>query len=386
MSWDSGFLVVDKPPGVTSHDVVAIVRAVTGIKKVGHTGTLDPFATGVLPLALGNATRLIQYLDENEKIYDAHVLLGTATDTGDPTGQTIAEAEVPPLERAAVEALLQTFVGTRMQTPPRYSAVKVAGRPLYEYARKGKTVEVQARPIRIDAMDLLSFDPPRLRVLIRCSRGTYARVIAEEIGVALGTVGHLDELRRTGSGPFKIETGLSFSRLSEFVAGDPDWNRVLRPARGEERVPWRSREAVFAALAPHVVSSRDALSHLPAVAVTPAEARRFLQAGIVPPPPRPDAQAWVLMAGTEVIGVGTQKAREQAAREAARGGRGPRRDGPSRPAEPPGDADQAPLGEPVSEEADGGDGREVAAPAFARVRTGGEGTGPAVIRRRPRDA
>jgi hypothetical protein len=239
-------------------------------------------------------------------------------------------------------------------------------------------------------MDLLAFEPPRLRVLIRCSRGTYARVIAEEIGVALGTVGHLDELRRTGSGPFKIDTGLSFSRLSEFVAGDPDWNRVLRPARGEERVPWRSREAVFAALAPHVVSSRDALSHLPSVAVTPAEARRFLQAGIVPPPPRPDAQAWVLMAGAEVIGVGTQKAREQAAREAARGGRGhgPRRDGPARPAEPTSEGEQPPAEEPMGDEpegAEGQEGREPAAPAFARVRTGGEGSGPAVIRRRPRD-
>ena len=169
MSQDA-FLIVDKPPGVTSHDVVAVVRAVTGLKKVGHTGTLDPFATGVLPLALGGATRLIQYLDEDRKIYDAVIQLGTATDTGDPTGSVIAEAPVPALNRARVLEVLDGFRGQRMQTPPRYSAVKVAGRPLYDYARKGVDVEVKARPIRIDAMELLSLGENTLRVAIQIGR------------------------------------------------------------------------------------------------------------------------------------------------------------------------------------------------------------------------
>lgn len=300
-----GFLVVDKPPGVTSHDVVAVVRAVTGLKKVGHTGTLDPFATGVLPLALGGATRLIQYLDENAKIYDATILLGVATDTGDPTGEVVEELPVPALTKARVLEVLAGFVGTRMQTPPRYSAVKVAGRPLYEYARKGQTVEAKARPVRIDGMELVSMDLPRVRVLIRCSRGTYARVLAEEVGVELGTVGHLEELRRVASGPFHIDNAVSFSRLSEIVAGDPNWDRTLRPTRGAERVPWRPREEVFAGLAPWIVAPRDALKHLPSAVLAPLEARRFRQSGQVPPPPAGTTGPWLLLEGDEILGVGT---------------------------------------------------------------------------------
>lgn len=298
----AGFLVVDKPPGLTSHDVVAILRAVTGLKKVGHTGTLDPFATGVLPLALGSATRLIQYLDEDEKVYDAGVVLGTATDTGDPTGTVIVERPVPPLERAAVERVLAGFLGTRMQTPPKYSAVKVAGRPLYSYARAGEAVEVKARPVRIDAMELTGFDPPLLRVLIRCSRGTYARVLAEEVGEALGTAGHLGELRRLGSGPFRIEHAIGLSRVAEIVAGDPDWTRVLRPGRDGERVPWRPREQVLAGLVPWVTTPRDALRHLPAVALSPLAARRWAQTGEAPDGP-PGAPRYLLLVGDEVLGV-----------------------------------------------------------------------------------
>jgi tRNA pseudouridine55 synthase len=304
MSYD-GFLVVDKPPGVTSHDVVAVVRAVTGLKNVGHTGTLDPFATGVLPLALGSATRLIQYLDENQKVYDAVVRLGVLTDTGDPTGAVIEEAPVPSFTQKELLAVLDTFLGIRMQTPPRYSAVKVAGRPLYDYARKGQAVEVKARPVRIDGMELVSVDGPRVRVIIRCSRGTYARVLAEEIGVALGTVGHLEELRRLGSGLFHIDHAVSFSRISEIVAGDPAWDRVLRPSRDGERVPWRTRDEVFAGLAPWVTAPRDGLRHLPALTLSPIEARRFQQTGAVPPPPAGCTGAYVLLSGDEVLGVGT---------------------------------------------------------------------------------
>jgi tRNA pseudouridine55 synthase len=298
------FLIVDKPPGVTSHDVVAVVRAVTGLKKVGHTGTLDPFATGVLPLALGGATRLIQYLDEDRKIYDAVIQLGTATDTGDPTGSVIAEAPVPALNRARVLEVLDGFRGQRMQTPPRYSAVKVAGRPLYDYARKGVDVEVKARPIRIDAMELLSLGENTLRVAIHCGRGTYARVLAEEIGVALGTFGHLAELRRLGSGPFDIDRSVSFSRLAEIVAGNQEWDRVLRPARGGERIAWRPREEVFAGLAPWLIAPREALRHLPALTLSPIEVRRFQTSGALPPPPPGCTGSYVLLSADGVLGVG----------------------------------------------------------------------------------
>lgn len=297
------FLVIDKPPGVTSHDVVAVVRAVTGLKKVGHTGTLDPFATGVLPLALGGATRLIQYLDESIKIYDATVQLGAATDTGDPTGQVIAEAPVNLPSRRELQVVLDGFMGERMQRPPRYSAVKIQGKPMYAYAREGKPMEAAPRPIRIDRMELLDVSGTTLRVLIHCSRGTYARVLAEEIGQALGTVGHLSALRRTRSGPFLEEHALSFSQLSELVGGNPAWNQVLRPARGENRVPWRSREEVLTGLAPWLTLPHTVLRHLPALTLSPVEARRYEQTGQTPARVPTDGRTWVLLMGEEVLGV-----------------------------------------------------------------------------------
>jgi tRNA pseudouridine55 synthase len=298
-----GFLVVDKPPGVTSHDVVAVVRAVTGLKKVGHTGTLDPFATGVLPLALGGATRLIGFLDEAVKVYDATVQLGSATDTGDPTGSPIATAAVPSLRRADVERVLASFVGERDQVPPRYSAVKVAGRPLYAYARAGEDVEVRSRKVTIHEIELLSCAEERLRVRIRCSRGTYARVIAEEIGVALGTVGHLAELRREASGAFDLENSVSMSRLALIVAGSPDWVNVLRLTRREDRVPWRDRESIFRGLAPFRVPPRAVLGHLPSLTLSSIEARRFVQTGAPPPAARSPDQPLLLLEGSEIVGV-----------------------------------------------------------------------------------
>ncbi len=296
-----GFLVVDKPPGVTSHDVVAIVRNVTGLKKVGHTGTLDPFATGVLPLALGGATRLIAFLDEREKVYDATVVLGSQTDTGDPTGRVVAEAPVPTVKRERVEAVLADMVGEREQTPPRYSAVKIAGRPLYDYARAGQEVEAKARKITLHAMELLGHEAATIRVRIRCSRGTYARVIAEEIGVALGTVAHLGDLRREASGPFTLEAAVSMSRLSSVVAGSPEWVRVLRPQRGDDRVAWRERADVVSGLQPWMIPASTALGHLQKLTLSPIELRRLLTGGTSPP--LTGSGAMVLMDGREVVGV-----------------------------------------------------------------------------------
>jgi tRNA pseudouridine55 synthase len=299
-----GFLIVDKPPGVTSHDVVAVVRAVTGLKKVGHTGTLDPFATGVLPLALGAATRLIQFLDEREKVYDATLRLGSATDTGDPTGTVVAEAPVPALARARVQEVLATFVGPRQQVPPRYSAVKVAGRPLYDYARRGEDVAIAARPIEVFGMELLDVGTATLRVRIRCSRGTYARVLAEEIGEALGTVAHLEALRRDASGAFTLAQSIGMARIADIVAGDVAWERVLRPSRdGEARVPWRGRDQVRDGLAPWVIGARDALRHLPAVTVAPLDARRLRAHGAPPPLPAGVQGPCLLLEGDAILAV-----------------------------------------------------------------------------------
>ena len=236
------FLVIDKPPGITSHDVVAAVRAVTGVKKVGHTGTLDPFATGVLPLALGAATRLIQFLDESIKVYDATIRLGSATDTGDPTGEVVRTAPVPEVSDDDIAQVLQGFLGERMQVPPAYSAVKVRGKPMYAYARKGEAVEAPARPITIHDLELLSHDGDEFRILITCSRGTYARVLADEIAVALGTAGHLVALNRPRSGPFHLEDALSMPQLAQLVAAEPghEWqDTLLSRGRGGVRVQWR---------------------------------------------------------------------------------------------------------------------------------------------------
>ena len=281
----SCFLAVDKPAGITSHDVVAMLRAVTGAKKVGHTGTLDPFATGVLALAFGNATRLISYLDEDLKVYDATISLGSATDTGDPTGQVVREAPVPEHSDESVREVLSRFRGVMMQAPPRYSAVKVRGKPLYAYAREGEDVVAAARPTRIDSIELVERDARSLRVIITCGRGTYARVLADDIAVALGTAGHLSALRRTVTGRFTVDQALTLPQLGMIAGDSEDWSAVLRPARGPERVRWAPRDAVWEALAPRCVSPVDALSHLPSVPLRPGERQRALSGSVVPHPP-----------------------------------------------------------------------------------------------------
>lgn len=273
----NGFLVIDKPAGVTSHDVVAAVRAVSGVKKVGHTGTLDPFATGVLALALGVGTRLIEFLDESHKVYDATIALGRATDTGDPTGETIEEQPVPSVTEAQVQELLATFKGEHMQRPPPYSAVKHQGKPLYWYARRGERIEVPARPIQLHALQLIHLEPGEVRVRIHCGPGTYARVLAEEIAQGLGTVGHLSALTRERSGPFRIEDAMSVQELAALVSSDPGqpWDKVLlQRSRGEDRVPWRPRGAVREGLNERMTPLLGALSHLPMVEVKGRDARQ----------------------------------------------------------------------------------------------------------------
>lgn len=271
----SGFLVVDKPAGITSHDVVSVLRAMLGIKKIGHTGTLDPFATGVLPMAIGPSTRLIQFLDESRKVYDARVQLGRRTDTGDLTGTVQDERPVPDLEFGAVSASLQEFVGDRMQTPPAYSAVKVDGKALYKYAREGQAVTAKARPIRIHSMDALNVGQDWVDVRVVCSRGTYVRVLAEEIGEMLGTVGHLSALRRTASGPFSLDGSVGFPELATVAADRTDWKPVLRPARGAERVQWRTQEEVRERLLPGFASPELALSHLPRFVLSEADLKQL---------------------------------------------------------------------------------------------------------------
>ena len=197
-------MLVDKPSGVTSHDVVDMVRRSLRTRKVGHAGTLDPMATGLLILGVGRATRLLRYLGDLSKSYAATGRLGEETDTLDADGQIVRSASVD-VSRAEIEGACAALVGDSLQTPPAYSAVKVGGRKLYEAARKGDALEAPARRIRVDAFEVSAFDGRDVEVRITCSGGTYVRVLVADVGRALGCGAHLVRLRRTAIGPFRVE-------------------------------------------------------------------------------------------------------------------------------------------------------------------------------------
>lgn len=211
----NGFIVIDKPAGITSHDVVSRVRRILGTRKVGHTGTLDPFATGVLPVAVNEGTKAIPFLDEGVKGYEALMRLGVATDTLDITGSVLREADCSSIDRESLEAVLTRFTGQISQVPPMFSAIKRDGQPLYKLARQGVEVERQPRQVEIASLELLSFEPPLAGLRIVCSRGTYIRSLADDIGNSLGCGATLQELRRTASGPFDLSMAISLASLEE---------------------------------------------------------------------------------------------------------------------------------------------------------------------------
>jgi tRNA pseudouridine55 synthase len=192
-----GILLVDKPKGKTSHDVVAEVRRARSEPRVGHAGTLDPLATGLLVLALGKALKLLEFMQGYDKTYEVEVELGILTETDDADGARVEERPIP--DRATLEAAATKQTDEIVQRPPRYSAIKVAGRKLYEYARAGQEVEAPERRVRVDELTLLAFEPPRARFRVRGSKGLYVRSIARDLG------GHVVELRRLASGPFLVE-------------------------------------------------------------------------------------------------------------------------------------------------------------------------------------
>jgi tRNA pseudouridine55 synthase len=242
-------LVVDKPCGPSSFAVVKRVRALLGKQreKVGHGGTLDPFASGVLPICVGEGTKVLPFLLDSDKTYQAVVRFGVETDTLDLTGQVVAEHPVRDLTAAAVEAGLAQFRGGIEQVPPMFSALKRGGKPLYRYARAGLVIERAPRKVTVHALDLLRFEAPdRAYLHICCSKGTYVRSLAADLGRQLGVGAHLVELRRTASGPFRIEQALTLDQLADRIADG-------RP------LP--------------MLSPLQALSHLPSVAVDDAGAR-----------------------------------------------------------------------------------------------------------------
>ena len=209
----SGILNLDKPRGITSHDAVAVVRRILGIKAVGHTGTLDPEASGVLVLCLGKATRFARFFENLEKTYWTVLQLGVCTDTQDATGTVTRQHEVPPLTSAQLHNVLARFQGALQQVPPMYSAVKYHGQRLYHLARQGKTVTRQARDIFVRRVELLDQRETQITLRITCSKGTYIRTLGEDIGLALGCGAHVLHLRRCRVGHFSLQDACSLSVL-----------------------------------------------------------------------------------------------------------------------------------------------------------------------------
>ncbi len=214
-----GVLLLDKPVGMSSNDALVAVKRLLNAEKAGHTGTLDPFATGLLPLCFGEATKFAQDLLDADKTYEATVRLGETTTTGDTEGELLESLPVN-LSREQVDAALAQFRGPILQVPPMYSALKRDGKPLYEYARAGVTLEREARPVTIHALELLEFAPPQLRLRVTCSKGTYVRVLGEDIGRALGCGAHLTALRRIGIDTLELSGAQSIEAMAAMPEAD----------------------------------------------------------------------------------------------------------------------------------------------------------------------
>jgi tRNA pseudouridine55 synthase len=246
---DAGVVLpVDKPAGPTSHDIVARARRALRLRRVGHSGTLDPFATGLLLLCVGPATRLAEYLQGLPKTYLASARLGVSTDTLDRDGTETARSDVPAsVDRDAVEQALDSFQGTHPQVPPQFSAKKVGGEAMHRKARRGESVSLPPSQVTVYEIELVSFDSPTVSFRVKCSAGTYVRSIARDLGDRLGTGAHLTELRREAVGDLDVAAALPASELD-----DPG------------------------AVVAHAITPLDALSHLTALPVSPAEAARIL--------------------------------------------------------------------------------------------------------------
>jgi tRNA pseudouridine55 synthase len=251
----SGFLVVDKPPGWTSHDAVDAARRWFGTRRVGHLGTLDPQATGVLPLAIRDATKLIPFVPGGPKVYRGEVRLGVETDTLDGDGTVVARFDGALPGEATVREVVSSFAGEHEQVPPMFSAVKHGGVPLYRLARRGEEVERTPRKIRIEAIELLGYRPPDVEIEVTCSPGTYVRVLAADLGTRLGCGAYLKRLTRLRSGPFGIDQAWTPERLEAAAERGEIDACLLRP---------------FAALG------------MPALRLTAEEARRVLNGGALP--------------------------------------------------------------------------------------------------------
>jgi tRNA pseudouridine55 synthase len=249
-----GVIIVDKPRDWTSHDVVNKMRRLAGTKKVGHLGTLDPGATGVLPLVIGRATRLAQFYTRNDKVYEGTIHFGYATSTYDAEGEPTSPAQDVTLTPERLESILSRFRGKLAQVPPPVSAKKIGGRPAYELVRKQKPVELKPVEVEVHSLELLSVEGPEARVRVHCSAGTYLRSIAHEAGQALGCGAHLKSLRRTASGDFRINSARTLEQLAE-LAQAGRLEEALIPAA--QLLPEFPAELVDAITAGQIRNGRD---------------------------------------------------------------------------------------------------------------------------------
>ena len=272
----NGILIVDKPQGWTSHDVVAKLRGVCRERRIGHSGTLDPMATGVLVVFLGRATRAVELCENDEKEYEAVLRLGTVTNTQDMTGEVL-ESNPAEVTETELRTVLARFTGPQSQIPPMYSAVKIGGRKLYELARKGQSVERQPRSITIHELELLRFEGTDARLRIRCSKGTYIRTLCHDIGAALGCGGCLAYLRRTRAGRFSEADSVTLDRLVAAGEGITDF---LRPV-----------DSLF--------------SEMPAMVLDQHWTVRCKNGGEIPAPGRPDGEYRVYGPEGEFLMLGT---------------------------------------------------------------------------------
>ncbi len=208
-----GVLIINKPKGYTSHDIVNIIRKELHIKKVGHTGTLDPNATGVLPILIGNATKISKYLIEHDKTYIAEIKLGEKTTTGDSEGEIIETRNAEKNQPEKIQEVLTKFLGKQKQTPPKFSAIKINGKKAYEYARTGQDIKLEQREIEIFSINLLSYENNNIKFKVKCSKGTYIRTLCEDIAETLGTVGYMNSLERIQVDNFHIEKSVTIEQI-----------------------------------------------------------------------------------------------------------------------------------------------------------------------------
>jgi tRNA pseudouridine55 synthase len=251
-----GWVVLDKAVGMTSTHAVAVVKRLTHAKKAGHAGTLDPLASGLLPIALGEATKTVPFVMDGRKAYQFTVTWGAQTDTDDAEGQVTARSDAKP-DETAINAVLPRFSGDIMQVPPRFSAIKIAGERAYDLARGGEVVELEPRPVRIDRISLVSHDGEHSTFEAECGKGTYVRALARDLGLVLGCYGHVSALRRTRVGPFTTRHAISLEQLQELrhkAAGDGPQERGVAEA---------------------VLPIETALDDIPALAVSRADAARL---------------------------------------------------------------------------------------------------------------